>query len=216
VSALDTRQFRSDQPCGDGLQFPCAEQLLPSQTMTGEAQETWLLRQLDLSSARWNAIAQQTMFARFDFLPGNGQIFNMDQWDGYVAARQRITDFLQIRQPSNPIVLTGDIHSSWVHDLKADFSNPASATVGTEFVGTSISSDFPALAAPLVAAALADNPHTKFFDGLFRGYVRCTVRPDVWTSEFRAVPTILADDVDAFTLASFAVIDGQPGAVRVS
>lgn len=37
-----------------------------------------------------------------------------------------------------------------------------------------------------------------------------------WTSDFRAVPTILADDVNAFTLASFAVFDGQPGAVRVS
>ena len=215
LNALDTRQFRSDQPCGDGLQFPCAGQLESSQTMTGSVQEAWLLRQLDLSSARWNAIAQQTMFAQFDFLAGQGQIFNMDQWDGYVAARRRITDFVQLRQPSNPIVLTGDIHSSWVHDLKADFDNPASATIGTEFVGTSVTSDFPAIAVPLVEAARRDNPHTKFFDGLFRGYVRCTVRPEAWTTDFRAVPTILTDDVSAFTLASFVVIDGHPGAVRI-
>jgi len=139
----------------------------------------------------------------------------MDQWDGYVAARQRITDFLQVRQPSNPIVLTGDIHSSWVHNIKADFANPASATIGTEFVGPSITSDFPAIAVPLVLAAGADNPHTAFFDGFFRGYVRCTVKPGIWTSEFRAVPTILTDAVDAFTLASFAVVDGEPGAVRI-
>ena len=215
VNALDTRQFRSDQPCGDGLQFPCAGRLDPSQTMTGEAQEAWLLRQLDLSPARWNAIAQQTMFAQFDFLAGAGEIFNMDQWDGYVAARQRITGFLQVRQPANPMVLTGDIHSSWVHDLKTDFNDPASATVGTELVGPSISSDFPPIAIPFVAAALRDNPHTKFFDGLFRGYVRCSVRPEAWTSEFRAVPTILAEEVDAFTLAAFAVFDGHPGAVRL-
>jgi alkaline phosphatase D len=214
VNALDTRQFRSDQPCGDNLTFPCAGRLDPSQTMTGEAQEAWLLQQLDVSTARWNAIAQQTMFAQFDFLAGDGQIFNMDQWDGYVAARQRITNFLQLRRPSNPIVLTGDIHSSWVHDLKVDYENPASATVGTEFVGTSITSEFPAIAVPLVLAAVRDNPHTKFFDGLFRGYVRCTVRPDTWTSDFRAVPTTLTADVDAFTLASFVVVDGQPGAVR--
>ena len=215
VNALDTRQFRSDQPCGDSLQFPCGGELDPSQTMTGDAQEAWLFRQLDLSPARWNAIAQQTMFSRFDFLAGPGQLFNMDQWDGYAAARQRITDFMRLRQPSNPIVLTGDIHSSWVHDLKSDYGNPASATLGSEFVGTSITSDFPAVAAPFVVAALADNPHTKFFDGLFRGYVRCAVRPESWTADFRAVPTILTDDVDAFTLASFVVSDGQPGAARV-
>jgi len=215
VNGLDTRQFRSDQPCGDGLQFPCAARLDPSQTMMGEAQESWLFDQLDRSSARWNVIAQQTMFAPFDFLAGQGEVFNMDQWDGYVAARQRITDFLQVRQPSNPIVLTGDIHSSWVHNIKADFANPASATIGTEFVGPSITSDFPAIAVPLVLAAGADNPHTAFFDGFFRGYVRCTVKPGIWTSEFRAVPTILTDAVDAFTLASFAVVDGEPGAVRI-
>lgn len=216
VNALDTRQFRSDQPCGDSLQFPCAGRLDPAQTMTGEAQEAWLLRQLDLSLARWNAIAQQTMFAQFDFLAGEGQLFNMDQWDGYVAARRRITEFLQLRQPSNPIVLTGDIHSSWVHDIKADYNAPGSATVGTEFVGTSISSDFTPVAIPFVEAALADNPHTRFFDGRYRGYVRCTVRPESWTSDFRAVPTVLFPEVDAFTLASFAVIDGQPGAIPVS
>lgn len=216
VNALDTRQFRSDQPCGGGLKFPCAGQLDPAQTMTGEAQEAWLLDQLDRSTARWNVIAQQTMFARFDFLAGPGQLFNMDQWDGYVAARQRITDFLQARRPGNPVVLTGDIHSSWVHDLKADFANPSSATVGAEFVGPSITSEFVPIGIPLVLAALADNPHTKFFDGLFRGYLRCTVDHDAWTTDVRAVPTILTDEADAFTLASFVVADGQPGAVRVT
>jgi alkaline phosphatase D len=216
VNALDTRQFRSDQPCGDGLQFPCDGRLDPAQTMTGEVQEAWLLRQLDRSTARWNAIAQQTMFAPFDFLAGEGQVFNMDQWDGYVAARQRITDFIQLRQPSNPIVLSGDIHSSWVHDVKANYNDPASATLGTEFVGPSITSEFPAIAVPLVAAALRDNPHTRFFEGLFRGYLRCTVRPEAWFSEFRAVPTVLAEEVNAFTIGSFAAVDGQPGAVRVS
>ena len=68
------------------------------------------------------------MFAQFDFLAGEAQLFNMDQWDGYVAARSRITRFLQAAMPSNPIVLTGDIHSSWVHNLKADYADESSAT----------------------------------------------------------------------------------------
>jgi alkaline phosphatase D len=217
-SLLDTRQYRTDQPCGDGLKPRCAAALAEGATMTGPEQERWLLDGLDRSGALWNVIAQQTMFAQYDFLAGPGQeggpgqLFNMDQWDGYVAARSRILNFLQNRQPSNPLVITGDIHSSWVHDIKADFADPASATLATEFVGTSISSDFPAPFIAPVAAALPDNPHTRFFDGAFRGYVRCTVDRDHWRSDFRVVPTILTPDAPVSTLASFVVENGEPGA----
>jgi alkaline phosphatase D len=212
--ALETRQYRSDQPCGDGLQLHCAGAFDPAQTMTGPRQERWLLERLDRSRARWNVIAQQTMFAQFDFVAGPGPLFNVDQWDGYVAARQRLSQFLAVRQPSNPIVITGDIHSSWVHDLKANYADPSSTTLGVEFVGTSMTSDSPAPFIAPVQAALGDNPHTRFFDGLYRGYVRCTVTPEAWTADYRAVPTILAEEVDAFTLASFRVEDGQPGAIQ--
>jgi len=213
-SALDTRQYRSDQPCGDDIRFPCAEAFDPSSTMTGAAQETWLLARLNQSAARWNVIAQQTMFARFDFLAGQLQLLNMDQWDGYFFARQRILNFLAQRQPANPIVITGDIHSSWVHDIKSNFLDPSSSTIGAEFVGGSITSSFPAPLIPAVNAALADNPHTHFFNGAFHGYVRCTVTPEIWQADFRAVPSVLDDQSPSFTLASFAVLNGQPGAVE--
>jgi len=213
-SALDTRQYRSDQPCGDNLQLRCPAALDPAQTMTGPAQEQWLMRRLEHSTARWNVIAQQTMFAQFDFLAGPGQLFNMDQWDGYVAARERLTGFFSEASPSNPIIVSGDIHSSWVHDIKASFANPASATLATEFVGTSITSDFPASFIAPVLAALGDNPHTLFFDGQYHGYVRCAVTRHEWQADFRAVPAIDSDEAEAFTLASFVVLDGQPGAIR--
>jgi alkaline phosphatase D len=186
--------------------------------MTGATQEAWLLDRLDRSPARWNAIAQQTMFGRFDFNanPEEGrELYLLDQWDGYVAARNRITGFLQARRPSNPIVLTGDIHSSWVHNLKADFDEPSSAVLGAEYVGPSITSGFPAAAIPFVRAALADNPHTVFFDALFHGYLRCRVTPDLWRVDYRMVPTILDANAAAFTLASFVSVDGVPGAYPV-
>lgn len=69
------------------------------------------------------------------------------------------------------------IHSSWVHDLKADFDDPKSATLGTELVTTSISADFPAQFIAPVTAALADNPHARYFNGSDRGYVRCELTP---------------------------------------
>lgn len=215
LSVLDTRQYRSDQPCGDRPGVRCPAALDPAATMTGPEQERWLLEGLDRSRARWNVIGQQTMLAEFDVDARPGELFNLDQWDGYVAARNRILGFLNQRRPSNPIVLTGDIHSSWVHDLKADFADPASRTVGTEFVGTSISSDFPAQFIGPVTAALPDNPHTKFFNGAFRGYVRCDVTPRQWTSTFRVVDNALIPDAPTRTLATFTVEDGNPGAHQV-
>ncbi len=215
LNVLDTRQYRSDQPCGDGLKN-CAERLAPSQTMTGDAQERWLLAGLDSSRARWNVLAQQTIFAEVDFNPAPGSVgpaglFNVDQWDGYVAQRRRISEFLATRRPANPIVLTGDIHSSWANDVKLDYDDPASPTVASEFVGTSISSDFPAPFIAPVNAALVDNPHIKFFDGLFRGYARCTVTPQEWRTDFRAVATIDTPEAAVFTLRSFSVENGVAG-----
>lgn len=212
-NVLDTRQYRTDQPCGDGLKPRCDEAFDPSATMTGTQQESWLFQGLDRSQAHWNIIAQQTMLGQYNF-DARPEIatFNLDQWDGYVAARQRLLEFLQQRQPSNPVVITGDIHSSWVHDLKLDFNNPESPTVGTEFVGTSISSDFPSQFIAPVTAALSKNPHTKFFNGALRGYVRCQLTRDRWQTDYRIVSTISEPEATISTLASFVVEDGQPGA----
>ncbi|MEO0395909.1 MAG: alkaline phosphatase D family protein [Cyanobacteria bacterium P01_A01_bin.137] len=215
-NVLDTRQYRTDQPCGDQFGPRCEDALSTTATMTGQRQENWLFSGLNRSNTRWNVLAQQTMFSQFNFgntpfLPGN--FFNPDQWDGYTAQRDRIVNFLQARKPSNPVVITGDIHSSWVHDIKADFDNPSSATVGTEFIGTSIAASFGgADTNALVAAAVPGNPHTKFFDGLNRGYVRCTVTPDRWQTDYRTVETIQVPTSTVQTLASFVVENGQPGA----
>ncbi|HEY9783592.1 MAG TPA: alkaline phosphatase [Leptolyngbyaceae cyanobacterium] len=215
-NVLDTRQYRTDQPCGDGIKPRCEEAFDPNATMTGLEQEQWLFQGLDRSQASWNIIAQQTMLAEYDFdARPEMEVFNMDQWDGYVAARQRLLEFLEKRQPSNPVVITGDIHSSWVHDLKTDFGNPNSPTVGTEFVGTSISSDFPEQFIQPTTAALRDNPHTKFFNGSLRGYVRCQLTRDRWQSDYRVVSTILEPNASISTLASFVVEDGQRGAQPV-
>jgi alkaline phosphatase D len=218
-SVLDTRQYRSDQPCENGLdpRETCPAQLAPEATMTGPEQERWLLEGLDRSRAQWNVIAQQTMLAQFDFNPApDATLFNSDGWDGYVAARNRVLGFLLHREPSNPVVITGDIHSSWVHDLKADFDDPASVTVGTELVGPSISSSFPAAVIPAVQAAAAVSPHTRFFDGRYRGYVRNTLGRDRWQADFRVVESTATPESRAFTLASFEVRDGEPGARPVA
>ena len=211
-NVLDTRQYRTDQPCGDGVKPRCAEAFAPAATMTGSEQEQWLFQGLDKSQARWNVLAQQVMVAQLDRTAGAEQEYSMDKWDGYVAARDRLFDFLVQRQPSNPVVITGDIHQNWVADLKTNFDDPNSATIGTEFVGTSISSGGDgADTTPQTEAILAQNPHIKFFNNQ-RGYVRCQIAAGRWQSDYRVVSAVTTPEADIRTRASFAIEDGQPGA----
>ena len=86
--------------------------------------------------------------------------------------------------------------------------------IGTEFVGTSLSSggdgqDVP----PRIAAFLPENPQVRFFNGQ-RGYVRCRVTPDRWQSDYRIVPFVTKPGAPIDTKASFIVENGRPGAQR--
>ncbi|NED78861.1 alkaline phosphatase, partial [Streptomyces sp. SID11233] len=65
---------------------------------------------------------------------------SMDSWDGYPASRQRLLDGWQASGKDNLMVLTGDVHVHYGFDLKADFDDPASKTLGTEIVTSSITS----------------------------------------------------------------------------
>ncbi|MDX3095005.1 alkaline phosphatase D family protein [Streptomyces sp. ME19-03-3] len=212
-SVLDTRQYRTDQAYGDGRKEPGPEVWNPERTMTGPEQERWLLGNLDHSKARWNVIAQQTIMAAFDYDLGPGKIVNLDQWDGYAGARARILDFLADRDIANPVVLSGDWHTHWVNDLTTDFDDPHAPVVATEFVGTSISSGAGWDAD--VRAGLVANPHVKFYNGTYRGYVMCEVTPERWRADLRIV--LKGDDAasPAFTIAAFEVRDGIPGARRI-
>ncbi|MEL4895977.1 alkaline phosphatase D family protein [Crocosphaera sp. Alani8] len=209
---LDTRQYRTDQPCGDGGQPRCQGATVETATLLGKEQEQWLQAQLTNSSASWNIMAQQIMMAQYDIDPRpKKELFNMDQWDGYVDCRRRFLSFLHENKISNPVVITGDIHSSWVNDLKLDFDDLQSPTVATEFVATSISSVFPIRYVAAVNLTRRNNPHVKFFNGTKHGYVRCTVTPEFFKSDFRAVSTISSVNASIDTLQSFVVKNGQPG-----
>lgn len=210
LNVLDTRQYRDDQACGNGvgggkIVVDCQERLNPRRSLLGAAQEKWLLEGLGQSKARWNVIAQQYLVSELR----QGKGYWSDTWDGYAPTRQRILQFLQTRRVANPIFVGGDIHSFWVSDLKLDFQDPNSPTIASEFVGTSISSK--GVSYDLIQAFLPQNPHIKFFESRLRGYVKCTVTRDRWLSDLRVVDTVKKPGSSVRTLASYSVQAGKVG-----
>jgi alkaline phosphatase D len=216
---LDERQYRSPQACprpgmgGGTVVQPasCSDLRDPGRTLLGAEQEAWLLEALGTSSARWNVLAQQTLMARHDWQPGPEQAFWTDGWDGYPVARSRLLGFLAQQRAANPLIIGGDVHSYWVCDLKADFEDPQSPVVATEFCGTSITSQGPPQ--ERVDAARADNPHIKFANSEKRGYVCLEFTPERCKATLRALDSEKKRASTAATLASFVVEHGRPGAV---
>jgi alkaline phosphatase D len=213
---LDTRQYRDDQTTCAGetlVNGYCDSAIDPERSILGEEQERWLLDGLAASNARWNVLANQLQFAQRD----NNTALNLqnyvgdgDQWDGYKADRDTILSFLQQRQIANFIVITGDAHRHGVWDLKANFADPASQTLGVEFMGTSITTGG-SPANPVTRFGDPNDPHERFHN-TNRGYVRCDVTPQLWRSDYRILPTVATPGVPATTLASFVVENGNPGA----
>ena len=102
----------------------------------------------------------------------------MDNWNGYSPARQRLFDGVVERGVQNLVVLTGDAHCSVAADLRLQYDDPQSPTIGAEIVGTSVSSGGdggrPRRARP--RTSWRNNPHMKFYNAR-RGYVRCDGDP---------------------------------------
>ena len=201
---LDTRQFRSP------LDIGARED--PRRTLLGSEQERWLLDGLGRSRATWNALANQVMMFQLDRLTDPGlQQLNPDTWDGYAAARDRLLGGIVERRVRNPVVLTGDAHVNCAADLKADFNDPASATISSEFVGTSITSG--RNGADMTAGGrewLAANPHLKFFNSQ-RGYVRCHATEREWRADYLVADRVTTPGGTVSVRRSFVVEDGKAG-----
>ena len=208
---LDTRQYRTDQPCGDGNKAPCEGTYDPKGTLLGDTQEKWLYDTLKATKGTWNVLTQQVMMARVDRVPDEPVGYSMDQWPGYEVNRQRILKFFAEHPGLNPIVITGDIHNNWANNLQVDCGDETSPVVATEFVGTSISSGGDgAETTKTTAAVLRENPFVKFYNNE-RGYVSCEVTPESFTSHYRTVPYVEKPGAPLVTRKSFVVEAGRPG-----
>jgi alkaline phosphatase D len=218
-NVLDGRQYRSDQvmlrDCSQrDVSGYCTGTLKAERSMLGSEQRDWLLDELATSKARWNVLAQQTMFSPFNrtIVPGGAPTYDtFDSWDGYVAERQRILDWMVEHGTENPVVLTGDTHQHWVRNVPGDYRDLAGPPVAAELMGTSISTNGDPNPESVRFNDDPNNPHVLFRNNN-RGYVRCTVTPARWTAEYRKVTTVVQPEATASTLTTAVIENGIPGA----
>ncbi|MEU8879169.1 alkaline phosphatase D family protein [Streptomyces hydrogenans] len=188
---LDLRSFRSAQAkTGSGTVDD------PDRTITGRAQLDWLKSGLAGSDAAWQLVGTSVMISPVAFgslpaylleplagllgLPAEGIAVNVDQWDGYTDDRKELLAHLSSRAIRNTVFLTGDIHMAWANDVPARAATyPLSASVATEFVVTSVTSDnlddllnvAPGTLSVVAAGAVkAANRHVKWVDMDHHGY----------------------------------------------
>jgi alkaline phosphatase D len=215
---LDGRQYRSAQVCnrgdklGSSIVDPdrCRLWNDPNRSYLGAAQERWLQTEFAAAAARpstWNVLGQQTLFGPRNFAQAPARKLWNDGWDGYSAARRRLTDDLQTYRVSNPVILGGDVHENWVGHVKADYAKAESASIGVEFCGTSITSH--SGKTDQAAQMLAENPHFVFSDAASRGYGVADFSPSELVVQLRVLDDVKSKDAQVQTLATFVVNAGR-------
>lgn len=245
---LDTRLFDRD----DEAELLSTEIFDPARRLIGPGQQQWLFEGLRNTESTWKVLGQQVMFGPLKATPlpdidlplgalgelpipilGGGEgvrdvVVNPDQWDGYQAERKAIFEHLRRYSIDNTVVLTGDIHSSWVMDLPRDPDNfldynpvTGQGSLGVEFVATSVTSNgfdqVPGLTQlpELMMAIKAANPHMQYIEGTRRGYLLMDLSATEATGEYWYVSTIDERGGSEELAASYSV-DAGANAIRRS
>ena len=209
--------------------------------LLGMQQQAWLADGLKRSAGAgkiWQVLVQQVLMGRLasssdltNNLPANLPDYirqrilagamasraelplNMDAWDGYPAARDRVFS-AALEANANLVSLAGDTHNAWAFDL-----DRAGEKVGVEFGGHSVTSpgfeSYLSHLAPrdLERATVAHNPQLKWMDGQHRGYMAVELTPGSATSEYRMLSNVrdkgagLASTKRIATLAGSRTLD---------
>ena len=189
-----------------------------SRGLLGQEQEAWLaggLKASNRSRKPWQVLVQQIVMASIamptnlaDGMAANapdwlkqriqdaitaskvGLPWNMDAWDGYPAARDRLYRTALDAQ-ANLLVLAGDSHNAWASDL-----DRKGRRVGVEMACHSVTSPGAestirwrspqAMAADVVAR----NPSLRWCDTAQRGYLAVELTPQAATGEWRFLASV--------------------------
>ena len=237
IYATDSRQYRTPQithlySLSNDVGPAFLGQLNATGDIYGADQFNWLAGRFAASRSTWDVLLNEVMVGRFRFpnpndLPAilghliapptpDQALANLDEWDGYAPFRRKVMGLLATR-PS-PVVLTGDIHSTWVNNLRLNPDDTTTPVVATEFVSASITSQgftqgIPdAYIRPLNAYY---NPDAQYFQAERHGYNVCTVTPTEFRTDVRLVDSISTPTSLVSTASSWVTRAGIPGAIQV-
>lgn len=218
LDVLDTRQYRD--PAVAGTTPDDGPRRNPDLEMLGRAQERWLTVGLGRRRHRWNLIGQQLLFGRLNTAstPTAPVQFSGGTWDGYQASQQRVLDTvaggLSTGRLQNVVTVGGDVHCSYVSDVRADTLDESSPVVLADLTTPSISSaqDFNPAANEARQVRRAVNPTLRWAD-LHCGYDLVEVGPDRMEIDVRVVDKVSRSDDPVFSGRRFEVENGRPGFV---
>ena len=219
---LDTRLYGRDRQADADLEVS-REAVVKAlanrkRRMLGRRQENWLRKSLQRDAdATWQVIGQQVMMSPVkapnlepivdperpstisrELLDHNIAMsmdnppLLLDTWDGYPAARADLLGDLE-KYARNPIVLSGDLHTSIAGNLVPD---GGSASVAVEFMAPSVSSPGFGEYLPerrpgaLRDATLALNPALRYMETARRGWLCMTLTPLECTAEWHLLDTV--------------------------
>lgn len=229
---IDTRQYNRDLTVLGGLlnvggNNKEVEELidLENRTAMGFGQERWFYDQLSRSSDRgaaWRVVGNQIVFSRMTLgILGSEKTFNRDQWDGYLANRDRVYRHLATNRINNTIMLSGDSHAAWVSDLAwldkwAYDEKTGEGSFGVELAGSAVSSSSPVgkdtpkwIAKPLSEWLVKKNPELQWQDLFYRGYFEMEVGYEEVEAKFFGIPDVKVKSDDEVLLATFLVRSGE-------
>ena len=210
---------RDIEPAG-GLEAFIKDHLnAPARQLLGAAQEQWLEGALQESKARgatWQVLGQQVLMGKLNIpvippeelaklelseyarprvaqtqqLAPYGLPSNLDAWDGYPAARERLFALLSAHA-TNPVSLAGDTHNGWAFNL----TNQKGEAVGVEWGTPGISSPglenyVPLPPEQMQALLKGASPELVACDTSQRGWTQVTLTPEAATAQWRFVSSV--------------------------
>ena len=197
--------------------FRDGEYANPARQLLGAEQETWLfngLRSSRRAGKTWQVLAQQVIMGKLktptsllETLPADMPDFirqrivigaaaareelplNMDAWDGYPAARDRVLAAAR-EADADLVVLSGDSHNGWSFDL-----DHAGERAGVEFAGQSVTSPgyesyIPLPPERLARALVETNSQLAWVDTSRRGYMALELTPERASAEYRFIGNV--------------------------
>jgi len=191
----------------------------PDRAMLGAAQERWLADEVNRSvkaGTPWQILGQQLLMGKvtvpdmraddidfetskfisretfqfFQVLAKAKLPLNLDAWDGYPAARERVFDIMR-SAGAHPLVVAGDTHNAWAFDLQDAGGNAIGVEIGTPGVSSpGLETYLPIPSEVLETALIQASPEMRYVDARHRGWSELRLTAEAADVEWFFVKTV--------------------------